>query len=242
MTTRRQQPKRAAGALALSLFVAVVATACGASGGGGPAATSAPPSAGASTVPSAPTTGASTVPTTSASGATSTSPTRPTGTTSPTGRASAPQASPGTPSAVGSGATQPVRPVKTKKSVPLDDPAEFGTGLTVRLTDIKAVKAVAQAPGEIAGPALRITVEARNRSSATIPVDRFTVFVTYGKARTPASGLSQGTKPLAGSVRARSSQDGTYVFAVPADEREQVRVEVSYSGKAPTLAFEGSVD
>jgi hypothetical protein len=238
MTTRRQQPKRAARALALSLIVAVVGTACS-SGGDDPAATSAPPSAGASTVPSATTTGASTVPTTSASAAVSTSPTS---ATSATSRESAPQASPGTPSAVGSGATQPVRPVKTKKSVPLDDPAEFGTGLTVRLTDIRAVKAVAQAPGEIAGPALRITVEARNRSSATIPVDRFTVFVTYGKARTPASGLSQGTKPLAGSVRARSSQDGTYVFAVPADEREQVRVEVSYSGKAPTLAFEGSVE
>ncbi len=195
-----------------------------------------PPSAVASTTPGAPATGASPGPTSSASGAASTSP------TGPPSQASVPPASPGTPSAVGSGATQPVRPVKTKKSVPLDDPAEFGTGLTVRLTEIKAVQAVAQVPGEIAGPALRITVAARNSSSRSIEVDRLVVFVAHGKARTPASSLSEGAKPLSGSVPAKSSRSGTYVYAVPKDERKLVRVEVSYSGQAPTVAFEGPVD
>jgi hypothetical protein len=43
-----------------------------------------------------------------------------------------------------------------------------------------------------------------------------------------------------GSRRAGQFQTGTYICTVPENEREQVRVEISYSGKAPTVAFEGS--
>ena len=132
--------------------------------------------------------------------------------------------------------------VKTKKAVPLDEPAELDSGLSLRLRDITPVTAAAQVPGEVGGPALKVTIEARNRTAKAIAVDRLVVFVTYGKDRTPASALSKGAKPLAGSVRSRASRDGSYIFTVPRDERELVRVEVSSSGKAATVAFEGPVE
>jgi hypothetical protein len=47
---------------------------------------------------------------------------------------------------------------------------------------------------------------------------------------------------VTGSVAAKSSKAGTYVFGVPTDDRKLVRVEVSYSGNSPTVAFEGPVD
>jgi hypothetical protein len=134
----------------------------------------------------------------------------------------------------------PVEPVKTKEPVPLDHQAAFGTGVTVRLTRITAVQGRAVAPGEIAGPALRFDLRVANGSQRTVDLKRLVVFVSYGSQHTPANGLTAGTRPVATSVAADSTASGHYVFAVPKDERRLVRVEVSYSGEATTVAFEGS--
>ena len=151
------------------------------------------------------------------------------------------QPSPGTPSATGSGESVRVRPVKTKEPVPLNKRADFGTGLTVKISDIDSVKGVARVPGEITGPALRITVVADNNSEAAIDLRSVVVFVTYSQKHTPAIKLSDGTRPLEGRLPADARREGTYVFKVPRDDRDLVRVEVSYSGKAPTISFEGPV-
>ena len=168
----------------------------------------------------------------------------PSGSASPSGRRSTPAPSPslGTPSQLGQGSTEPVRPARTKDPVPLDDEQDFGTGLTVRLGKITAVKGEARVPGEIAGPALKIEVVASNESKKPISLDSVVVFVSYGAERTPAAELSEGARRLAGNVGAGDSARGTYIFTVPKDERDLVRVEVSHSGDEPTLAFEGSVN
>ncbi|MPV88086.1 hypothetical protein GB882_05350 [Georgenia ruanii] len=124
----------------------------------------------------------------------------------------------------------------------MDETADFGTGLTVSLTEIVPVQGVARAPGEIAGPALAVTVEATNSSAGALSLDGVTVFVSYGQDRTPATDFEQGSAPLRGDLAAGSSATGTYVFAVPEDRRDDVRVEISYTGAAPTVAFGGSVD
>jgi hypothetical protein len=155
--------------------------------------------------------------------------------------ATVPPPSPGTPSATGSGETVRVRPVKTKEPVPLNKTADFETGLTVKISDIDSVKGVAKVPGEIAGPALKISVVADNSSKAAIDLRSVVVFVTYGQKHTPAVKLSKGTRPLEGSLPPDTQTDGTYVFTVPRSDRDLVRIEVSYSGKAPTVSFEGAV-
>jgi len=147
----------------------------------------------------------------------------------------------GTPSTVGSGQTVPVGEVRTLKPVPLQSTGDFGTGLTVRLAGIHAVKGVANAPGEIAGPALEVTVVADNGATGRISLDGVVVFLSYGTDRTPASEFDTMGEPLRRGLAAGSTRTGTYVFAVPSDQRGDVRVEVSYTGKAPTVAFEGSV-
>jgi hypothetical protein len=203
-------------------------------GGDSPSAVSDPtPSGGAPTASNAP----------SASGPAPSS-SAPSGSASPSGRRSPPAPPPslGTPSQAGRGSTVPVEPVRTKDPVPLDDEENFGTGLAVRLEKITAVKGEAKVPGEIAGPALKIDVVASNKSKKPVGLDSMVIFVSYGAERTPAVELSEGARPLAGSVRAGDSARGTYIFTVPEDERDLVRVEVSHSGDEPTLAFEGSVD
>jgi hypothetical protein len=152
-----------------------------------------------------------------------------------------PPPTPGTSSSTGSGDTVRVRPVKTKEPVPLNETADFDTGLTVKISDIDSVEGVAKVPGEIAGPALKIAVVAENSSKKAIDLRSVVVFVTYSKKHTPAIKLSDGTRPLEGRLRPQAQRDGTYVFKVPRSERDLVRIEVSYSGKAPTVSFEGGV-
>jgi hypothetical protein len=156
-------------------------------------------------------------------------------------RTAVPSPSLGTPRSPGSGAPEPIEPVKTKKAVPLDITGDFGTGLTVRLSRIAPVKGTATVPGEIAGPAIKLTVVARNRADRAVDLNSVVVFVSFGRERTPASELSDGARPLRGRVAPDDSRTGTYIYTVPEDEREQVRVEISYSGEAPTVAFEGRV-
>ncbi len=123
----------------------------------------------------------------------------------------------------------------------MDKPADFGTGLSLRLTKIDSVNGKATVPGEIAGPAIKVTLQARNSSSKAIGLNRVIVFVSYGKDRTPASELSEGAKPFRGNVAPGQRLDGVYLFSVPKDQRDNVRIEVSYSGQEPTVAFEGAI-
>jgi len=165
----------------------------------------------------------------------------PSGPGSSFGTSPVPAPSLGTPSTVGSGKTVPVGEVRTLKPVPLQSTADFGTGLTVRLTHIHAVKGVAKAPGEISGPAIEVTVVADNAARRQISLDGVVVFLSYGADRAPASEFDTMGTPLRGRLAVGSTRTGAYVFAVPSDQRGDVRLEVSYTGEAPTVAFEGSV-
>ncbi len=140
------------------------------------------------------------------------------------------------------GETVPVEPVQTLAPVPLQSVGDFRTGLTVELASITAVQAEAKAPGEISGPGLRVTVAATNDGEDAVSLDSVVVFLSYGADRTPATQFGSSSEPLAGDLSPGSSRQGTYVFTVPDDQRDDVRVEVSYTGSAPTVAFTGSVD
>lgn len=151
-----------------------------------------------------------------------------------------PAPSPGTPQSVGKGATVPVEPVEVRPAVELDKPGDFGTGLVAGITAIEATQGVARAPGEVAGPAIKVSVEATNSSADAISLEGVVVFLSYGEDRTPAAEFRDGSSPLAGDLAGGAGATGIYVFAVPEDQRGDIRVEVSYTGEAPTLAFEGS--
>ena len=158
----------------------------------------------------------------------------------PTHPSDVPSTSLGTSLTPGSGGTEPTHAVRTTRAVPLDATADFGTGLTVRITRITPVAGKATAPGEVDGPALRIALEAHNTGRHPISLDGSVVFVSYGPDRTPATELSSGERRFRGSVAPGGTRAATYVFTVPKDQRGDVRVEVSYTGRAPTVALQGS--
>jgi hypothetical protein len=147
----------------------------------------------------------------------------------------------GTPSP-GSLDVVPAGEMRTLPAVPLDRRADFGTGLTLRVATLEQVRGVARGPGEIAGPAVRMTVVLVNRSGASISLEGVVVSVSYGAERTPAMPLTgPGGAPFGGTLDAGGSATARYVYAIPDSGRDRVRVVASYSGDAPAVALAGSV-
>lgn len=135
----------------------------------------------------------------------------------------------------------PEVPVTTAPAVGLTDPADFGGQVTARIAQVSAVQATATLPGEVSGPAVAVTVEITNSSAESIGLDSVTVTLTDAAGNPASSIAADPSAPLAGVLGAGAARSGTYVFTVPADQRDPVTVTVTYSSGAPTLAFTGQV-
>lgn len=138
-------------------------------------------------------------------------------------------------------ATPPVDPSIPADPVVIDQPADISPGLTAAITGLESVAGEAKRPGEVAGPAVRVTVQITNSTSA--PVSLLTTVVTayYGADQTPALELgSPGASPMPTEVAAGAAATGVYVFTVPSDERGNVRVMVDYSVDVQPLVFQGA--
>jgi hypothetical protein len=126
-------------------------------------------------------------------------------------------------------------------TVALDDAGKLGDGVSVQVAEIENVKGTAQGPGEVAGPALRITVEVDNGGDTPLALDAALVNLYYGEDRTPASTLSgPGVDPFPAAIRPGRSGSGRFVFAVPRKGRNPLTVEFSYTTEAPTVIFRGT--
>jgi hypothetical protein len=127
--------------------------------------------------------------------------------------------------------------------VPLDAAAAVGNGIVATLPRIEAIEGTAVGPGNIAGPALRVTVRIENGTAEAVSLEGVAVNMSYGSDRTPASPLDDPSRrPFGGLLAAGDSADAVYVFTVPADARDSVTIEVGYQAGAPLLLFTGPVD
>ena len=140
-------------------------------------------------------------------------------------------------------APQPVTgTTATAAPVPLSQPADFGTGVTATISGMTAVQGEASRPGDVAGPAVQVSIRLHNGSDRPLSLQGVVVDLTYGADATPALSLSgPGVSELSWhDVAAGGDQVGTYVFAVPLDQRSSVQVAVNYSVAAPTVVFTGA--
>ncbi|HET9648797.1 MAG TPA: hypothetical protein VFP34_11255 [Microlunatus sp.] len=163
------------------------------------------------------------------------------GSGSPSTQDSAPVPSPSVPKPTATGKPTVV-PTKATASTtaPLDQTASLGNGVSVRVAKVESVKGEAQGPGEIAGPAVRVTVEVANGTDKEVPMDLALVNLYYGEDKTPASTLSgPGVAPLSAPIAVGKTDSGTYVFSVPESQRGALTVEFSYTTDAPTVIFRG---
>ena len=127
----------------------------------------------------------------------------------------------------------------TAPPVALQAPANVNS-VVVSLVTIQSLTVGVSGPGEVAGPALAVTVKISNNSSK--PVDVSSAVVTLLDAQgqvgtpTPASPAA----PFTGSIQPGASASGVYVFGVAKTQRNPIDVYVSYTAGAATAHFVGN--
>ena len=129
----------------------------------------------------------------------------------------------------------------TREPVELDQPSDAGGGVTARITAVKEIRATARQPGEVAGPAVAVTLQVRNGSRRALDLTR--VVVTLADADQAPGGemTAAPAKPLTGRLAPGRTAVGTYVFTVPERRRAPVTVTVTLDPGLPVLVFTGDV-
>lgn len=132
---------------------------------------------------------------------------------------------------------------ETQAPVPIEQPADPVKGMTVSLVSIEAIAGEAAGPGEVSGPAIRVTVSVANQTDEDQTLQFAIVNAYYGANLTPANTFQStgGADPLIGSVAQGKTATGVYVFSVPESQRGNVRIEVDINPDLRVVLFEGAV-
>lgn len=163
------------------------------------------------------------------------------------GGAETPDASPPAPSEEGDTnpeevETPPNAARETLAPVPIDQTATPADGVAVAVGSIEGVQGEAIAPGEVSGPALRITVSVTNNSEAVRLLSSAVVNVYLGADAIAANPVSRPAgQPFVSELAPGASAEGIFVFEVPEDQRSLVRIEVDIDLGTPVVIFEGAV-
>jgi hypothetical protein len=127
--------------------------------------------------------------------------------------------------------------------VDLDEAAEVDDRIAVSLEALKAIQGTGIGPGNVAGPALRVTVRIANRSGDPVGLDAVAVNLTSGEKHVPAPPLNDpSAAPFTGTVAPGDTAEGVYVFTIAEGARDLVTVSVGYQPGAPFAVFTGSAD
>lgn len=150
---------------------------------------------------------------------------------------SEPAPTPAPPSAprAGEPAPPPERPAVpfTKSSAPV-------AGVVFGVDRLQAVTGIAQGPGEVGGPSLRFELTVRNDTASAVSLGSTVVNVYFGPEEAPATELRKpGGIALPPSVAPGRTARGVFIFAVPEESRDQVRITADYTAGAPIAVFEG---
>ncbi|MBO0901676.1 hypothetical protein J1G43_17075 [Cellulomonas sp. zg-ZUI22] len=139
------------------------------------------------------------------------------------------------PDAAAAGAP-PVAPLELPAVGPRE--AARTAGAAVRLAAVERVDGVATSPGEIAGPAVRCTVEVTNEGDT--PVDLALVAVNASTAGVPLVALVEpGGRPLAGSLAPGASGTGVFLFRLADGAAADVTLVVDVLPGEPAAVFAG---
>lgn len=130
----------------------------------------------------------------------------------------------------------------TNAPVDIADEASPVEGLSARLVTIESVQGEAVIPGEVGGPAIRVTLEVVNDTGQTLETPAVVVNLYVGEDLAPAGPiLNPGGKPFPSSVPAGATASGVYLFTVPEDRRGDITVEVDLAVGTPIVVFKGAV-
>lgn len=126
----------------------------------------------------------------------------------------------------------------TKPAVKLTQPAK-ADGFTVRLTGLKAIQSKGRGPGEVSGPALRVDVLLTNGTSKAFDASALVVTLLDSEDDPGEEMLGPPHAPMRKIVQPGDSVSGVWVFNVPTNRRNPVKILVTLPTDAPVLLFSG---
>lgn len=127
----------------------------------------------------------------------------------------------------------------TKPAVRLTQPAKT-SGLTIKVTGIKAIESEARGPGEVSSPALRVNVRLTNGTKEGFDATSVLVTLLDSKGDPGDSMLGPPFKRFKGVVKPGKSANSVWVFNVPKNRRQPVRIMVTLPTNDPVLLFRGN--
>lgn len=141
-----------------------------------------------------------------------------------------------------SGTPTPSQSRSTRPVVPLTEANTPAAGVAARVVAIEAVTGKVQLPGEIAGPALKVTVEITNSTGSVLDTNGGVVNLYGGPRLVPAIPLSDPPgSPFPDRLEPGQRATGSFVFNVPIAQRDKIRVEVDFGRFGDVVLFEGPV-
>lgn len=124
--------------------------------------------------------------------------------------------------------------------VAIDATAELVPGVRTTLTRLEAVEGEGRFPGETSGPAIRTTIEVQNLTDEALNISGASVTLAYGPGGSPAVEVgAPGSQPFPESVAAGETVASVYLFTVPLEERDPIRVTLDLLATAPVVVYVG---
>jgi hypothetical protein len=122
----------------------------------------------------------------------------------------------------------------------LDEVVELDTGVRISVTELSAVTVEATTPGEVAGPAVAAMVRFENDSGEPLDIGGAMVTLLDAAGNVAAPTTSSPAAPALGTLADGEAAEGTYVFLLPEDTRDQITLTVDYQAGAPVVVFHGA--
>lgn len=141
------------------------------------------------------------------------------------------------PSTNSSDAMNPAKP----QQVRFPQTAQPAKNVSLSISRVEAITGKGHIPGEISGPALRVSLTATNETARKIAVNTTVANLYYGAGRTPASPLiKSGAKPFPASIKPGQRATGVFVFTVPKNDRAKLQLEVVLGQRFRVVNFTGA--
>ena len=135
---------------------------------------------------------------------------------------------------------QTAAPLPTQEAS-VGETVAFDTGISVVIDSVKATTVEAKTPGEVSGPAVIVTVTAKNGTKEAQSLESAVVMLSAQDGE-PGIGTTAGDpQPLSGSLEPGKSATGRYVFMLGSAAGRPVSVSVNYAAGEPVAIFTGKV-
>lgn len=137
-------------------------------------------------------------------------------------------AKPPTPGSVTETVSAP--PVQPPREAEVDDTVTLSGGVEVAVVDLDSAEVSNPLPGESGGPAVVATISVTNNDSTGFTTGQLEVSLLDSRGYAAERVTAEPARPLPATVEPGASAQGVYVFLVPEEHRDPIKITVGAPG------------